>query len=431
MMTDFIMPKLGLTMEEGTVVRWLAAEGDRVSAGDIILEVQTDKVTVEVEAPAQGVLSQLLVVEGQTVPVGTVLARIGESHEAQVAQAAPAPRSKATPLAQRIAADRGIDLTRAAPKGSRDRITAAEVRGLAATSAKVFSSPRARRRAREAGIDWRQVDGSGPRGRVIERDILKAAPPTPATELDHTLVLPVPPPTPKSTPPGGIRWEGPTPVQRAAAERTAATFTSTPHFYLTSEVRAGRLLEMRERLLPAIERRAGVRLTITDLLVKIAAIALQEHPRANAFWQAGSIGVHERIDVGLATATVAGLVVPVVRAADRLPLAELARERSRLVEAGRAGKLALDDVRPGTFTLSNLGGHRVDQFQPVLNAPESVILAVGRIAPRPFVIDGQLAVTDTMLLTIACDHRVLDGDLAAAFFDRLIQLVEEPYELLV
>lgn len=428
MTTDFIMPRLGLTMEEGTVIRWLAAEGDSVSAGDIILEVQTDKVTVEVEAPAQGVLGPLLVGEGQTVPVGTILARIGERHEAP---ALPAPRSKATHLAQRIAADRGIDLAQAAPKGSRDRITAADVRALAGTSTKVFSSPRARWRAREAGIDWRAVHGSGPRGRVIECDILKAAPPTPATELDRTLVLPLPPRTPMSSPPGGVRWEEPTPVQRVAAERTTATFTSTPHFYLTSEVRADRLIEMRERLLPAIERRSGVRLTITDLLVKIAAIALQEHPRANAFWQDGRIGVHERIDVGIATATVAGLVVPVVRAADRLPLAKLAQERSRLVEAGRAGKLALDDVRPGTFTISNLGGHRVDQFQPVLNGPESVILAVGRIAPRPFVINGQIAVTDTMLLTIACDHRVLDGNLAAAFFDRLIQLVEEPYELLV
>jgi pyruvate dehydrogenase E2 component (dihydrolipoamide acetyltransferase) len=244
-----------------------------------------------------------------------------------------------------------------------------------------------------------------------------------------------------------VRWEEPTPIQRIAAQRTTDTFTSTPHFYLTSEVSAEALAEMRERLLPAVQRRAGVRLTFTDLLVKIAAATLAEHPRANAFWRDGRIGVHEQIDIGIATSSERGLWVPVLRDADRLSLVETARERARLVDAARSGKLSLADVASGTFTLSNLGSHRVDQFQPVLNTSptgwpdgspdgspdgaQSVILAAGRIASRPFVINGQLAVARTIFLTIACDHRVLDGALAAAFLDRLIELIEEPYELLV
>ncbi len=175
----------------------------------------------------------------------------------------------------------------------------------------------------------------------------------------------------------------------------------------------------------------GVRLTFTDLLLKLAAGALSEHPRANAFWQEGRIGVHTEVNAGLAVATPGGLVVPVLRAADRRSLAEITRERSRLVETARSGKLTPDDVAGGTFTLSNLGTHRVDEFQPVLNSAQSVILAAGRIAPRPFVVDGRLAAVHTVFLTVACDHRVLDGATAAAFFDRLIHLVEAPYELLV
>lgn len=233
----------------------------------------------------------------------------------------------------------------------------------------------------------------------------------------------------------GIHWEDPTPIQRVGAERTTAAFATVPHFYLTAEASAEALVQVREQLLPAVERRAGVRLTITDLLVKIAATALLEHPRANAFWQDGRIGMNERVDIGIATATDAGLIVPVLKAAGDQPLAQIAKERARLVAAARAGRLAPEDIAGGTFTLSNLGAHRVDQFQPVLNtspnAPQSVILAAGRIAPRPFVVDGALVVARTVMLTIACDHRVLDGALAAAFFDRLVGLIEAPYEILV
>ena len=219
---DFIMPKLGLTMEEGTVVRWLAAEGDQVAAGEVILEVQTDKVTVEVEAPAEGVLGELQVREGETVPIGTVLARIGNPQEAS------AERPRITPLARRVAAEEGIDLVGVLERGH-DRITVADVRAIRETEGKRFSSPRARKRARETGIDWRSVTGTGPRGRVIERDVLATVDraPGPAVAASDT-----PPasfrPSGDSSGTRGVLWEEPTPVQRVAAQRTTEAFTSTP-----------------------------------------------------------------------------------------------------------------------------------------------------------------------------------------------------------
>jgi len=209
-----------------------------------------------------------------------------------------------------------------------------------------------------------------------------------------------------------------------------ASFGSAPHFYLSAEVRADALLDLRTRLLPLVEERAGVRLTITDLLVRILATALAEHPRANAFWDEGRIGLNRQINVGVAVATDAGLVVPVLRQADRKSLSQIASERAKLVEKARAGTLSVDDLSGGTFTLTNLGMFRVDVFQAILNPPQSAILAVGRIAERPVVVDGQLVARPTVVLSLSCDHRVLDGALAAQFLGRVVELVEEPYGLL-
>jgi pyruvate dehydrogenase E2 component (dihydrolipoamide acetyltransferase) len=215
------------------------------------------------------------------------------------------------------------------------------------------------------------------------------------------------------------------------AERMVASFTTAPHFYLTSEAVADPLLELRDRLLAVVERRVGVRLTITDLLVRIVGAALAEHPRANALWDNGRIGLHHHVNVGIAVATDAGLVVPVLQDADRKPLAQVAAERASLVEKARTGKLTPDALTGSTFTLTNLGMFRVDTFQAILNPPQSAILSVGRIAERPTVVGGQLAARRTVMLTLSCDHRVLDGVLAARFLEQVVELVEEPYRLLV
>jgi pyruvate dehydrogenase E2 component (dihydrolipoamide acetyltransferase) len=485
MAADIIMPKLGLTMEEGTIVRWHAAAGERVAQGRPLLEVETDKVTVEVEAPATGVMGTLLVGKGQKVPVGTLLGLIAGTEEEILrfaqddnvqhqndgiphqndneghqndsthrSEAAAPSRPRISPLARRMAGQAGVDLTAVAPGGPGGRITAGDVQAVAESHpspgpepahgsdrARRFSSPRARRQARALGVDWRALLGTGPRGRVIERDVLRVAIASPLISS---------PTLPPSIPPArgeGVRWETPTAAQRVSAERMTISFRSAPHFYLDVEVQADALLELRDRLLPTVERKADVRLTVTDLLVRIAGVALAEHSRANAFWADGRVGLHDRVNVGIAVATSAsaqlnteastlvspntGLIVPVLRDVDRKPLAQIAVERAALVERARAGQLSPDDLAGGTFTLTNLGMYRVDSFHAILNPPQSAILAVGRIAERPIAIGGQLAVRRTVVLTLSCDHRVLDGVLGARFLGRVAELIEDPYELLV
>jgi pyruvate dehydrogenase E2 component (dihydrolipoamide acetyltransferase) len=416
MPTDVIMPNLGLTMETGTVHHWLAAEGQAVEADAALLEVETDKVVVEVEAPALGLLGALLVREGETVPIGTVLARIygpGEQRtDAETGRRGEPARAGPPPLAvQRLPVTppgpiagrgwTGEDLHESIPTGHG---AVPDVQGTG-RSERVFSSPRARKRAREAGLDWHTVHGTGPMGRVIERDVLKvAATPGPGASPPAAVSLP-----PRATRTGDI---------------------ATSHFYLSAEARADALLEMRERLLPEVERRAGVRLTVTDLLVKIAATALGEHPRANASWdttgRGGRIGLHRQVNVGVAVAIGSGLVAPVLRDADRMGLTQIAAERSRLVEKAHERELSSEDLEGSTFTLTDLGMYRVDVFQALLNPPQSAILAVGRILERPVAIAGQVCVRPTMVVTLSCDNRVLDGVLGAQFLDRVVELIEEP-----
>jgi pyruvate dehydrogenase E2 component (dihydrolipoamide acetyltransferase) len=448
MPTDVIMPKLGLTMEAGTVQRWLATSGERLEAGQPLLEVETDKVVVEVEAPAPGLLGRLLVLEGENAPIGALLARIyapGEQQEPAQAAAsgvgppasAPDPRhsQRVTPLAGPIATERASDLDRARGSSPGSRITSQDIR-QAGRRERIFSSPRARKQAREAGLDWRTIPGSGPRGRVIERDVVQAATESrPATIVDRPLTNDHGPSSivhgPSSA--GEVTWEPPSPVQRVAAARLAGGFTAAPHLTFSAEARADALLELHDRLLPAVERRSGVRLTITDLLVKIAATALVEHPRANAFWDltgGGRIGLQRGVHIGLAVATPAGLVVPVLRNAASLGMTQIASARSRLDQKAQEGELSPEDLEGSTFTLTDFGMYRVDAFQAILNPPQSAILAVGRIAERPAVAEGLLCVRPTVVVTLSCDDRVLDGVLGAQFLTRIVELIEEPWELI-
>ena len=353
MPTDIIMPRLGLTMEAGTVVSWHAAEGDPVAQGQVLLDVETDKVTVEVEAPASGVMGSVLIGAGVKVPVGTLLARLSAAgelieemtevvtapppKEAVVAASAASP-SRLTPLARRMAEQTGVDLAAVAPSGSDGRVSADDVRVALRKNRtpstgplsngggkRGFSSPRARRQARALGLDWREIPGSGPRGRVIERDVLCTAGQSQTVKPPAAIITVEPAQAP------GLSWEEPTPAERIASERMTASFSSTPHFYLAVEVVAEALLALQDRLASTVQRKANVRLKVTDLLARIAGAALAEHPRANAFWDSGRIGIHAHINVGIAVATEGGLVVPVLRDADRKPLAQIAAERSALV----------------------------------------------------------------------------------------------------
>ena len=416
-----IMPALELAQETGKVLKWLKNPGDSVSKGEPIVEIETDKVTVEVEAPASGVLREVSAQPGDVVAVGRTIALIfaagetpAEAAPATPAAAAPAPTSvKASPLARKVAEQHGIDIAQV--KTASGRVEKADVlayvesrrsaagNGAPAAAARIAAaSPKARRLAAERGVDLRVVRGSGPGGAVLAADIPVAAS------------------RPAAAP-------GVSNVWRIMAERMTASWTTAPHFYLVREVNVSRLVTWRERA----STQTGVRITYTDLLVKLVAAALVQHPRANVAWRDGTIVPNAEINIGLAVAIDDGLVVPVLHRADALSLAEIASRREDLVSRAQAGKLRPPDIQGGGFTISNLGMYGVDAFNAIVNPPQAAILAVGRIAERVVALNGQPAVQPTMVLTLSCDHRALDGARGAQFLGALAELTEEPLALLV
>ncbi len=387
MPTDVIMPALGVAQETGKVLRWLCNEGEEIEEGAPLMEIETDKVTVEVEAPASGTLAGIRFAEGADVPVGNVVALIlAAGEEAPATAPAAVEEEQPEPAPVPVAAD---------GNGS----GAAERRAQ-----RPLASPKARRVARERGIDVASLTGSGPRGAVLAADV-GTGPATPA------------PPAVVTT---GAVWQ-------RMAERTTRSWQTAPHFYLSRDVDARRLDAWRE----SARRREGYeRLTHTDLLVKVAAAALQRHPRVNATWHDGGIAEGPDVNVGIAVAVDDGLVVPVVHGADGLELRAVVERRAGLVEAARAGRLRPDDVGGGTFTISNLGMFGVDAFTAILNTPQAAILAVGRIADRVVPVDGRPEIRPMCTLTISFDHRVVDGARGAQFLDTLAELIEEPAGLI-
>jgi pyruvate dehydrogenase E2 component (dihydrolipoamide acetyltransferase) len=392
------MPKLGLTMEEGSIIRWLKSEGEQVTKDETILEIETDKVVAEVEAPATGFLGTILFGEGETVPVGQVVAHVLD------------PGEKAPQLLQAEA--------KSSPTQTLDKPQTPQPRQA---SQRVAASPATRRLAKELTIDLNSLSGTGPGGRITQKDVRRAA---------ETTRADAGPPSPTQVISDQSRIRFPQGVRKVTAERLTHSFSTSPHFYLSVEADAGLLLEMRERFLPLVEEKANVRLTISDLLVKITAQALRECPEVNAVWEDGHIRDLKTIDIGLAVATGRGLMVPVLRQADVLSLSDLAALRKRLVDGARAGKLGLEDLEGGSLTISNLGTFAVDQFNAIINPPQAAILAVGQIKGRPVAIGNEVCVRQTVFLTLSVDHRILDGAEAARFLDRLVTLVERPYLLL-
>ncbi len=375
MATNVIMPALGMAQETGKVLQWLKREGDAVTKGEPLLEIETDKATVELEAPASGILRHVTAAAGETVPVGQAIAQILAPGESP--QDAPSTTTGASP---------------AAPGGSR----------------RIAASPKARRLARERGVDIAALAGSGsagtgPGGAVLAADVIAAqggGKPAPAAAPATTL---------------STTW-------RLMAERTTQSWTSVPHIFLLREVSAGRLVMSREE----VGKRLNVDVTYSDLLVKLVAMALREHPRLNARWEGGTVVPNDEINIGLAVANDEGLVVPVLHGADRLSLIEIAERRAGIVGRARTAKLRPEDIRGGTFTISNLGMYAVDAFTAIINAPQAAILAVGRIVQRVVPVDGRPAVRPMLMLSLSCDHRVVDGARAARFLERLADLIEEP-----
>jgi pyruvate dehydrogenase E2 component (dihydrolipoamide acetyltransferase) len=424
-MPDVLMPRLSDTMEEGVLSQWVKHEGDQVRKGDVLAVIETDKAAMEMEAYDDGVLTRILVREGDTVPIGAPIAVIGGEGVSEAAAPSPVP---ATGQPERVA----VPLP--AP---------ASASGVPAV-VRAPASPLARKLARERGIDLGALSGSGPGGRIVRADIEEAArardgarpAPQPAqAPAGHVRPAPVSPaqvpvatvtpqPGPGAVPAADVEVIPLSTVRRLTAQRLAASAREAPHFYLTVVADAGKLLEFREQ---ASQRPgADVKISVTDLLVKACATALAAHPEINVSWDDTRILRHRNVNIGLAVAIGDGLIVPVIRDADRKTLTETAREAHDLTARARERKLTPDELAGGTFTISNLGMYGIRQFTAVINPPQAAILAVGEAVRQPVVREDRVAIATTMTLTLSIDHRAVDGATAAGFLTRLRELIEEP-----
>jgi pyruvate dehydrogenase E2 component (dihydrolipoamide acetyltransferase) len=395
-----IFPKLDEAMTSGKVVRWLKSEGDPVEKGEIILEVESEKTSFELEAEASGILSKVTANEGDEVPIGTAIAYILKpGEEAPEVETPVKVEAKEEPAKAEAKAE--------APKP-------------ASEPKEIKASPLARNIARENNVDLSLVTGTGPGGRITKEDVIKFV------EEGGAVAAPTP-----ATAPAGTEEEiVPLSTMREVIARRMTESFQAPHFYLTVEVDAQELQRIRQQLLPVIESKAGVRLTLTDLVVKVVARALEKNPAINCSYADGSVKLLKRIDIGLVTSIEGGLMVPVIRDADTKSLAEIAQDRTELVQKAREHTLTREEMAGSTFTISNMGMYDIDQFSAIIQPPEAGILAVGRIAEKVVARNGAMVIRPVMNLTLSIDHRVLDGTLGAQFLQTVKNYLEQPLNLI-
>jgi len=395
-----VMPALEMAQETGKLIAWRKQEGDRVTKGEPLLEIETDKAVVEVEAPADGILADIKAAAGDDIPVGQTIAWIVAPGEA------PPVESESTAPGARAGSHVKAEPSHAATPSA----------GLApAPPSNTKISPKARRLAKELGVDLATVRASGPGGEILASDVqAAAATPTVSVAVEK-----------KS---GSV--EVPSSLGRIMAERTTQSWTTVPHFFVSREIEATALSEYRERIAAEIESAHQVRITHTDLLVALTARVLLKHPRLNASWSAEGIRLHDHVNMGIAIAVEDGVVAAVVHNAHSASLPEIAIQRRDVAERARAGKLRPADIADATFTISNLGMFQVDQFSAIITPPQAAILAVGTIVDRVVVVQRQPAVRPMMMLTVSCDHRVVDGARAARFLGDLAEATREPAKIL-
>jgi pyruvate dehydrogenase E2 component (dihydrolipoamide acetyltransferase) len=443
-----LMPKPGQMTEECTVIAWHKREGDHVARGDVLFEIETDKSAMEVEAFDEGVLLRIVAQEGDTVPVNQVCAWVGQPGE--VIPEAPAPVPAAAPVeaaapaevaAVEAAAPRPVAAAPGAPvasppvpapvpaPGPAPVLAAAQVPG---DTSRLRISPRASRAAADAGLDPRTINGSGPEGRITERDVVAAAAARDAAlagPAATTEAAPVPAPARPAAPapmPAGVPVEGeeePRPLsrmRRVIADRLTASWTTSPHFTVTVAVDVTRLLALRSEL-----KAAGTSLTVTDFVLAATAQTLAEFPDVNSRTDGVSVWPRRRVHLGLAVSLPGGLVVPVIRDADRLPIGELHDRAADLAVRARNGVLPVDEMTGSTFTVSNLGMFGVDEFSAIINPGEAAILAVAAAIPTVVAVGDGMAVRSIMKLTLSADHRQVDGELAARFLGALRRRLED------
>jgi pyruvate dehydrogenase E2 component (dihydrolipoamide acetyltransferase) len=390
MAISVVMPALELTQETGKVVAWRKKEGERVAKGETLLEVETDKAVVEIEAAAEGVLGGITAFDGDVIPVGKTIAWILNPGERPPANIPSSDAASPTMTAERP-----------------EQKVAHAVEPSTTQGARI--SPKARRLAREHNIEIGRVRGSGADGEILASDV-EALVQSPG----------------KSAPSPTQPWrETPSAVARLMAERTTQSWTTVPHFFLVRDVDAGALIKAREKPGAVVEGGAGARPTFTDFLVAVSARVLVRHPQMNASWMDGAPRPNFEVNIGIAIAVNDGVVAGVIHNADKAGVEEIAAQSRELVERARAGRLQPRDIAGATFTISNLGMYQVDAFSAIVVRPQVAILAVGSIADRVVPIGGVPAVRQIMTLTLSCDHRAVDGARAAAFLDALADAIRE------
>jgi pyruvate dehydrogenase E2 component (dihydrolipoamide acetyltransferase) len=413
-------------MEEGTILRWLKSPGQDVAQGEELVEIETDKANMVYESPDAGTLVEIVAGEGDTLPIGQVIARVGEPGEQPSGDGAGHAEGRPQPERAPHAAAPARSPTRASAEAAGGARPAPQPGG----DGREKASPLARRIAREKGLDLAALAGSGPGGRIVKADVERAAAAGPqptaagAAPAEATPGVHERPETAKGT----ASHEELTKLQQTVARRMAESKATAPHFYLSVEVDMSRAVEARGRLKAAAEHDEPVP-SFNDMVVKACAIALREHPRANGAYRDGRLELYSRVNVGVAVAGQDALVVPTVFDADQKGLRQIARETRALAARVREATITPPELSGGTFTVSNLGMFGIDSFAAVINPPQAGILAVGAIAERPAVRDGQIVPAHLMTLNLACDHRILYGADGARFLDRIRRLLEEPVGL--
>jgi len=476
-MHEVIMPKLGLTMESGKIEKWHKKEGDKVEEGDVLFEVMTDKVSLEVESYNSGILRKILKVEGDEVPVTEPVAYIGSADEkipdapsqitagdvkadvsvtaavsgeekssavaepsadtVEVTGVAKQPenadgRIKISPLARKIAGEKNIDISTVKGSGPRGRIVKediekilADVKKAGTSQQRIKISPLARKTAKDIGIDWKteRIPGSGPGGRIIKEDIIayskarvKSVPAGAVVSGSMRI---------RST----VKLEG---IRKVIAQRMSLSKSTIPHIVLNAKADATNLIQLREQLKEGVLKKHEVKITYTDLILKATALALRDNIEVNSSLQGDDYIIYEDVNVGMAVSVEEGLIVPTIFSCDNLEIIDIARKRIDLIEKARSSKLTLEEIQGGTFTVTNLGMFGIRNFSAIINPPQAAILAVGEIYEEPAVINGgKIGIRSFMDLSVSGDHRIIDGAVGARFLQNIVELIENPAMLVI
>jgi pyruvate dehydrogenase E2 component (dihydrolipoamide acetyltransferase) len=417
---DIAMPRLSDSMEEGTVLKWIKQVGDEVAVGEELVEIETDKANMGYEADVAGTLLEILIEENESAPVGATIARIGDP------SAAPAPTGDASPEPAAPAPEAEPTVAATPPSASPTPATNGNGR--------IKASPLARRIASETGVDLSTLSGSGPAGRIVKRDVESATqtastPPPAIPTSQPTPSASLPPATDSTeTAKGSTQTQDLTKLQQVVARRMSESKATAPHFYLTSEVDMSAAVAARARI-KEISAEGEVVPSFNDMVVKACAIALKKFPRANGSYKDGRFELYSRVNVGIAVAASDALVVPTIFDADRKGLREIAADARSLAGKVRDGSITPPELSGGTFSVSNLGMYGIKGFEAIVNSPQAGILAVGEIADRPVVKNGEIVPGKVMEMTLSCDHRILYGADGAEFLAEVRRLLEEPIGL--